>query len=116
MELGQVIGPHQPYEPDAGVKRLQRCDGLGGIARADPRLDIGDDDAGMIDQRMGRRQTLCQGGRSLGLERIAGADQPPDAIEPKAFERLATDMQMAGMGRIELSAEKANGLACTCNG
>jgi hypothetical protein len=43
-----------------------------------------------------------------GLERILRRDQPPDFIKAEALQRLAADMQMALMRRIERAAEQAD--------
>jgi hypothetical protein len=50
---------------------------------------------------------------AVALQGVAGADHPPQPVQPEAAQRLAADMQMSGMGRIERAAQKADHLTGT---
>jgi hypothetical protein len=86
----------------------------GGVAGAQTHLQPGDHHPGVIDHRPGLRDPGCQRGRAFGFQRVAGADQPPHPVQPEPLERLAGDMGMAGMGRIERPAEQADDHARFC--
>ena len=64
----------------------------------------------MPHQRPRRRHPLRQGRGRVALQRVARADQPPDLIQPQPLQRLARQMHMAGMGRIEGPAQQADHL------
>ena len=101
VELRQIVRPHQPDEPHAGIECPQPRQRLRGVAGAEPRLDVGDGDAGVDHHGLCLRQTQRQRCRALPLQRVARADQPPDAVQPEPLQRLARDVDMARMGRVE---------------
>ena len=101
MQLRKVIRPHQPHKAHPPIAPRQRLQGLRGIARAQTRLDTRDRDARVLHHGARPFQPVVKRGRPARFQRIARSDQPPDSIQTKAFERLAGDMHMARVGRIE---------------
>ena len=83
MKLRKVIGPHQPDKPHAGIVLPQGGKRLCRIARAKLRLDVRDLDPRVIHHRPRPRHALRHGRRSVLFQRVAGAQQPPHAIQPK---------------------------------
>src|SRR5579871_3773173 len=88
---------------------LQRRDGVGGVAGAEPRFEVEDPDPWMAGQtdRLGAA-LLEVGHAALRLQRVLRRDQPPDLVEIEALQRFETDVAMTGMGRIEGAAEEAD--------
>ena len=109
-ELGEVIATHQPDETGARKAPAQRLQRVGGIGRAEFRLNACDDDAPVLGRDLaGLRQALGKGGHPDGrLQRILRRDQPPDLVKAEPLQGEAADMEMAAMGRVERSAEQAD--------
>ena len=108
VELDQVVRPHQPDEAHAGIMATQGADPVGGLARAQPRLDIRDDDARVGQDLPGIGQPAGKRCGTARLQRVAGRDQPPDTIQPEAAQGGAGDGDMAFMRGIEGSPKKAD--------
>jgi len=109
-DLREIVGPHQPHKIDSRPARLQRGECVDGEMRAESGLEIEDADAPiMLRNGFGARDALAElahaGGR---LQRILRCDQPPDFIEAETLQRLAADMQMALMRRVERAAKQAD--------
>jgi hypothetical protein len=89
---------------EAPPERAQR---VGGIAGAEPGLDIGDPEPGVQGQAAGAGQALGEGRHAARLlERVLRRDQPPHLVEAEPAQGLETDPVMALMGRIERAAEQ----------
>ena len=72
VKLLQVVGPHQPDEPDAGVHGFQCINSLGGEVRSDPGFVIADNNAAISQYGSGMRNARLQRRRSALLEWVAG--------------------------------------------
>ncbi len=111
MKLGQAVGAHQPYEVcvrKASAEERQRRDCMGA---PEVLLEPGNDNAGIGCHGPAQRKPLAQRQQSgLGLERIAGCNEPPEAIKPELFQRSLTDRAMPGVWRIERAAQQADPL------
>ncbi len=70
----------------------------------------------MNEQRARRRHPRRQRRGAVALQRVARAHQPPQPVKPEAAQRLAADMDMSLMGRIEGAAQKADHLTGTREG
>ena len=113
MELGEVVGAHQPDEAHAGSATLQGRDRIGGVVRSQVRLDAGHENAGM------GRELAASGDAAApaaAARRCSSADCP---ASPATRRRRASvgltpsgdDEQMRLMRRIERAAEQADALA-----
>jgi len=106
-DLRQIVGAHQPDETGARKAPLQRVQRVGGIAGAEPRLDIGHLDALVGHHRGGGRHPIGERRHAADrFQRVLRRDQPPDLVEPEPSQRLAADVQMAVMGGVERAAEQ----------
>jgi hypothetical protein len=77
--------------------------------RAELGFDIGDDDFGMMRERLCRAQALFKGSHALyGLQRILRTNQPPNLIEPQTLHRINAHRAMSRMRRIERPAKQAD--------
>ncbi len=101
MEPDQVVGSHDPDEPDPRIHRSQCVQGFRRESGSQFKLEVGHQQSGMRGTSACRRQPLRNRRRRVPLERIARRDQPPDPIEPAPFQCLQRDVKMAGMRRIE---------------
>src|SRR5262249_14802288 len=107
VDLDEVVGAHQPDEAMAGKAPCQLPERGGGMAGAEPRLDVGDLEAGMAGDGPGAFQPVLER-RHPGrrLQRVLRADQPPDLVEPEAGERRQADLAMPLGGRGERPARQ----------
>src|SRR5882757_2031165 len=89
VDLGEVVGAHQPDEAMAGKAPGQPPQRGGGVAGPEPRLEIGDLEAGVAGDGPGPGQPVAER-RHPGhrLERVLRADQPPDLVEPEPRQSL----------------------------
>src|ERR1700756_1174718 len=88
MKAAQIVGTHDPDKTYARAAAYQIRDSLIGVMAADLRLEVGDVNARMIGERPCGRHALRQRRQAARvLERIAGGDEPPDAIEAKPPHR-----------------------------
>ena len=110
VKLGEVVRPHQPDEAHTGIAGPQRGKGLRGVAGAKMGLDIRDLDPRVLHHLARARQTGRHRGRSMRLERIARADHPPHPIQPETLDRLAGDMGVTLVRRIERPAKQPDHL------
>ena len=108
VELHQIVRPHQPDEGHARIDRPQPLHRVGRGARAQPRLQRGDLHPRVPHHRPRPRHPVGHRRRLPRLQRVAGGDQPPDLIQPKPLHRLARDMGMPLMRRIERPAQQAD--------
>src|SRR6185312_8977320 len=108
-DLRQDIGADQQDETRARKYSLQCRYSVDRIARAEPRLDVEHADAAIAGKLARRGETLGQGCHAAHrLQRVLRRHQPPDLVEVEALQRLAADMEMAFMRRVEGPAEKAD--------
>src|SRR5687768_14515259 len=111
MELGNSVGAHQPDEAVAWVPADQLAKRVDGEARPEPRLEIADPDWGSPRHLPGGRKPRLERCHAfVGLERIAGRDQPPHLVEAERVERSEADPAMPAVRRIERAAEKSDAL------
>ena len=110
VELGEIVGPHQPDEAAARIAALQPAKGVDRVARAELALDRGRADRRAARLFAGRGEAGGERGHSLGgLERVARRNQPPDLVESQCVDREQTDRAMAAMRRVERAAEQSGG-------
>jgi len=108
-ELREIVGTHQPDEASPRKAAFQRAQRVGGVTRAQPRLDIGNPDALVADDRRGGCDAVGERRHAVDrLQRILRRDEPPDLVELEMAQRLAADVQVAAMGRVERAAEQAD--------
>src|SRR5579862_1006629 len=82
MEAAQIVSTHDPDEMHTGAAPDQIADRLVGVAGAEFGFEVGDINAGMMRQGSGGGDARGEWRKAPGvLERIAGSDQPPNAIE-----------------------------------
>src|SRR5579872_1198991 len=111
MELAQIVGAHDPDETDARRAASQIGDRIGGIAGADFGLEAGHGEPRIVRQSPRRRHAFSKARQPIVLfQRIAGRDEPPDAIETQALQRVERDDQMPLVWRIKRAAEEADPL------
>lgn len=109
MELQEIIRPHDPDELHARAAPVQEAQRIGGVARANLRLEPHDDDARIARDLARRRNARGERGQSVRIfQRIAGRDEPPQPIEPQPRERNAGNKRVAFVRRIERAAEEAD--------
>ena len=108
MELREVIGPHQPNKPHTGIQRHQPRQSLRRVARAKLGFEARHLDARIMHHLARPRDTTRHRRGALLFQRVTRAYQPPHTVQPKAPQRLAGDMRMALMRRIERSAEQTD--------
>ena len=109
-DLCEIVGAHQPDETEPRPATLKRRQRVGGEMRPESLLEIEHADA-----PIGRGQCLGAG-ETIGklahagdrLQRILRRHQPPDLVEAEPLQRLAADMEMALMRRVERAAEQAD--------
>ncbi len=109
MELGQIVGPHEPDEATFRIAPNQFFERVHGEARAQFALDRGDADrrpAGLPPRRKHPRGKRRHPG--FRLQRIARRDHPPDFVEPQRLGREKADAAVPAMGWIEAAAEQAD--------
>jgi hypothetical protein len=88
---------------------LQRRNGVGGVAGAEPRFEVEDPDPRVAGQAGCLGAALLEAGHAaLRLQRVLRRDQPPDLVEIEALQRFETDVAVTGMGRVEGAAEEAD--------
>src|ERR1051325_1099536 len=113
-ELHEVIATHQPDETRPRKAPPQRLYGVRGVGGAELGFDIADPDSAVgggdfpgLLQPLGERRH--PGDR---FERVLRRHQPPDFIEIEPLQRLAADMQVPAMRRIERAAEQPDAPSC----
>jgi len=107
--LHQIIRANQKHEIRTRKALAQFHKRISGEARAKRPFDIGRDHAPAIGNAPRARQTFRKRRHPRArLQGIARRDQQPNLIQPKRAERLARDMAMPGMGRVEGPAQKAD--------
>ena len=108
MNLHHIICPHKPSKLRAGIDCPQPAQAVAGEPCVQLGFHIGDDNARMINHAPGMGHPFVERRRSLRLQRIGRADQPPDLIKIKTLQRLLGDPHMPFMGRIKRPAQKAD--------
>src|SRR5688572_20503854 len=64
-DLGQIIGPHQPYETAVPMRLAELSEGVGGVAGAEPGLDVGDADFGVVGHLLCRLDSGRERGHAV---------------------------------------------------
>ena len=114
VNLGHVVGPHDPDESDAGKARRQRPDGVGRGLGAQGVLDGGDDEAWVARLPLGARHAGLERRHAVAaLQGVLGADHPPDLVERQSLVGEQRNIAVAGVGRVERAAEQADAHAGT---
>ena len=112
FDLRQVVGAHQPDEGVARKAAGQRGERIGGIAGAEPALDVGDADAPVPGDGARAVEPARQLGHSgAGFQRVLRRHQPPHLVEREALERQERDVAVPVMRRIERPAEQTDAAA-----
>jgi len=106
-QLREVVRAHQPDEMRGRKAAFEHMHRVRRVARAQMRLDIRGDDPPPIGYALRGGQTRGQrrhaGG---GLQRVAGRDHEPELVQAEMRHRLAGDVQMPLMCRVERPAEQ----------
>jgi hypothetical protein len=112
VELGQIIGAHQPDESPLWIAPQQCAEGVGRVAGPQFALDRGDPDsrtAGLPlrrgDPRREGRHARCR------LERITRRHQPPDLVERQRVHREKRNASVPAVRGVEAAAEQPDGRA-----
>lgn len=101
MQIRQVIRPHQPDKPHPRIQRLQPRQRLCRMAGAKVRFQIGNPHARVLHDLPGAGHPLVKW-RWTGLfQGVPRTDKPPQLIQSKPLERLAAEVGMTGVGRVE---------------
>src|SRR5689334_6323854 len=109
MELREIVCAHDPYEAHARDAAAQMRDRVDSVARADDSFETADIDTRVVGDGLGGPRAFGQRAQGVVfLERIAGTEQPPHAIELQPLDREQADGAMRRMRRIEGAAEQAN--------
>jgi len=110
MEARQIVSPHQPHEIHAGISVFKRSERLRRVARAQLRFQIANLNLRVVHDLPRAGQSRRQWGWPARLQWIAGAHKPPNKIQPKPLQRLARDMGMPGMCRVERPTQQTDSL------
>ena len=113
-ELRQIVGAHQPDEARPRKARLQRAQRVGGIARAEPRLerrrpgcaDGGADLRARAASAVGERRHA-----GTGFSGFCGETSHHTSSSPSRFSASRLMMAMAVMGGVERAAEQPDAAA-----
>src|SRR5690349_21708288 len=109
MELREIVCAHDPYEAHTRDAAAQMRDRVDSVARSDDRFETRDVDARILGDVARRTRALGQSMQSVViLQRIAGTEQPPHAVQLEALQREQTDGTMRRMRRIEGAAKQAD--------
>ena len=110
MKLLQIILPHQPDEPVAGIAPDDRAHGVERVAGMQFPLDRTRPDRRTPRHLIRRGEPRGKGGHVAGpvLQRVSGRHQPPDFVEVERADRVQRDAAVAAMGGIERPAEQAD--------
>src|SRR5690242_20252349 len=100
-DLGEIVGPHQPYKTAVPMRLAEFSERVGGVSGAELGLDIGNSDS-RVPGRLARRVDSGREGRHAvhGLQRVLRRDQPPDLVELEERQRREADLAMALMGGV----------------
>ena len=102
MEASEVVGAHDPDEPDPGAAALQEGERGGGIGGWQPGLETGDHDSRMAGACARSCDPLGEWRKiPARFQRVARSDDPPYPVEAEAFQRKFGDQPMPLVRRIE---------------
>jgi hypothetical protein len=109
VKCREAVGTHDPDEAHRWIAAGEEAQGLAGVARADPRFEIGDVDAWMVGDAV-RLGDPPVDGREFApiLQRIARRHHPPEAVEAQPPQGDETDMPVPEMGRVERATVEAD--------
>ena len=109
MKACKVVSTHDPDRPDirqALAEIAERVDGAGG---AEVFFDTGHIDRRVRDDAADGIETGVEIGQiRVVLQRIARRHQQPDPVEFEPLQGHHGDVPVAGMGRVERTAEQAD--------
>lgn len=112
MELGQAVSAHDPNEPRSWPAREHERQCPCGKRAPELGFEGGNRDARISGDSAAKSEPLVERQQvAVGLERIAGCDNPPDAIKMQALQRDLADEPVRSMRRIEGPAEQPDALA-----
>ena len=108
-ELRQDVGAHQPDESGVREMSAQRPDGVQGITRAEQKFGRADDNAPAVGNLARARDPGRQRLHAvIALQGVLRRDQPPYLVETEALQRLAAEVSMAVVSRVERTAQQAD--------
>lgn len=106
-DLCEIVGAHQPDEVAVRKPSSKLGEGIGGVAGAEPGLEVCDGDPGVPHQGARTGEARLERGHALdGLQRVLRRHQPPDFGQVQALQGLEADVQVAAVGGIERAAEQ----------
>lgn len=107
IDLGQIIGAHQPDKPRLGDPFLQGAYRIDRVTSAERGFDIGRQNGRMTRHRFGARQSVRRRRHArIRFQRILRRYQPPDPIQAKLGQSEQSDMTVAFVRRIERPAHQ----------
>jgi hypothetical protein len=108
VELGDIVGTHDPDESPFGITPDERSERVRSVAGAHLLFDVtGADDAALRHVARGRKAGGIGCHALDRFEWVAWRHQPPDIVQPHRLGDEQADSAMPAMRRIERSAEKA---------
>ncbi len=108
-QLHEIVGAHQPDEPDQRKPQSQQPQRVDGVTSAESLFDIGGDDASAVADCHCAGETLPERRHATHrFQRIARGHQQPDLVQPQPPPGHAGEVQVAGMRGIEGATEQAD--------
>lgn len=112
LEIGQIVGAHNPDEAMARMAAAQTCDGVRAVRAVPAPFAIAHPNRRVAGEAPRRGQTLFERRHAaFRFKRILRRHQPPQFIQTEPFDGLKADMKMAFMRRIERAAEQTDARA-----
>ena len=107
VKLRKIVRAHDPDKAQAGNAAAQIFNGVGSVSRSDDGFETTDIDARIVGHPARGLRAFVEivQGRVI-LQRIAGGDQPPHAVELQSLDCEQADGAMRDMRRIEGAAEQ----------
>jgi len=112
MNRSGKISPHEPYQAGAGQAPAQPGQRGVGADGTYPVFEIADENPWMVGDFLGGLHAFGEGPHAFrALVRILRGNQPPHLVERQSRKGLRADPAMAGVRRVEGTAEEPNALA-----
>ena len=109
LEIGEVVGTHDPDEAVARVAAAQLADGVGAVWAVPALFAIAHPNRRVAGEAPRPGQTLFKRRHAaLRFKRVLRRNQPPEFIQIESFYGLKADMKMAFMRRVKRAAEQAD--------
>lgn len=106
------ISPHEPYQAGAGKAPAQLGQRGVGADGTQSVFEIADENPWMVGDFLGGLHAFGEWPHALrALERVLRGNQPPHLVERQSRKGLRADPAMAGVRRVEGTAEEPNALA-----